>query len=702
MTAETSSSRRIRPLPAQLINQIAAGEVVERPASVAKELIENSLDAGADRIEIDLEQGGVKLLRVRDNGCGIPREDLALALSRHATSKIASLADLEAVVSLGFRGEALPSIASVSRLEVRSRTPDADQAWAVRGDGGDRLDAPEPVAHPPGTTVEVRDLFYNTPARRKFLRAEKTELGHVEAVVRRIALARAGTRFRLQHNGRVLLDLPVAVGETGLRQRLAALAGEGFLAHALAVAEAAVDLRLSGWVAAPAFSRSQADLQFFYVNGRLVRDKLVTHAVRQAFQDVLHHSRHPAYVLYLELPPVLVDVNVHPAKQEVRFREGRQVHDFIFRALHRRLAAGELGPPGASGNLPAWDPETYPGATTGPGSAVFNPLPIGSPDCQAPPPESPTFTLPPTGSPELTSSPPGSPAPCQPPFQPSARQLPLSAGLTGGIGERRGDWGHAQGFYQPSPPAWSSPDLSAAGCPSPSSADGVTTGGSATAGLRATGSSPAAATATGVGPEPAAWEEIPPLGYALAQLQGIYILAQAADGLIIVDMHAAHERIAYERLKRAWEEGPGLRRQPLLVPLAVRVSEREADLAETHADHFRRFGLTVDRVGAASLAVREIPVLLQGADAEGLLRDLLADLVVHGRSDLLQSRVNEVLATLACHRAVRANRRLNLEEMNALLREMERTERVDQCNHGRPTWVRLTLAELDRLFARGR
>lgn len=687
MTDETPRSRPIRPLPAQLINQIAAGEVVERPASVVKELIENSLDAGADRIEIDLEQGGVKLLRVRDNGRGIPREELALALSRHATSKIASLAELEAVLSLGFRGEALPSIASVSRLEVRSRIPEADQAWVIRGDGGDRLDAPEPVAHPPGTTVEVRDLFYNTPARRKFLRAEKTELGHIEAVVRRIALARAGTRFRLQHNGRVILDLPAATGEAGLRQRLAALAGEGFLDHALGLAEEAVGLRLHGWVAAPAFSRSQADLQFFYVNGRLVRDKLVTHAVRQAFQDVLHHSRHPAYVLYLELPPVLVDVNVHPAKQEVRFREGRQVHDFIFRALHRRLAAGELSLPGASGDVtaaigalpgesgavsgafgapPAWNQDALPGAASS-GSPVFSsPLP-GSTAFTSPHAGSSALSSPSPGSPALVASPPGSPPPTLPSSLPPARQMPLSAGSTPSIAERRGYWDPAQASCPPSAWASSSPDL---------------------------------ATPV-VGPEPA-WEEIPPLGYALAQLQGIYILAQAADGLIIVDMHAAHERIAYERLKQAWEEGSGLRRQPLLVPLAVRVSEREADLAADHADHFRRFGLTVDRVGAASLAVREIPVLLQGADAEGLLRDLLADLVVHGRSDLLQSRVNEVLATLACHRAVRANRRLTLEEMNALLREMERTERADQCNHGRPTWVRLSLAELDRLFARGR
>ena len=629
---------RIRQLPAQLVNQIAAGEVVERPASVAKELIENSLDAGADRIEIDLEQGGVKLLRVRDNGSGIPREDLALALSRHATSKIASLADLEAVASLGFRGEALPSIASVSRLEVRSRARDAEEAWAIRGDGGDRLDEPAPAAHPIGTTVEVRDLFYNTPARRKFLRAEKTELGHIEQVVRRIALARPGARFRLNHNGRTLLDLPAAEGEEGMRRRLAQLAGEGFLEHALAVAEAAVDLRLQGWVAAPAFSRSQADLQFFYVNGRLVRDKLVTHAVRQSFQDVLHQSRHPAYVLYLDLPPLLVDVNVHPAKQEVRFREGRQVHDFIFRALHRRLAEGEMG----GGVATLGGPDAGPDFGTGPAE-------------------------------------PGAPP----------RQLPMSPR----IAEGRGDWlAHLE---------VQRPDVA----PPLSGATGSGSGDAPTAGL--------AQVLPGVGPGAEELGGIPPLGYALAQLQGIYILAQAADGLVIVDMHAAHERIGYERLKQSWEaslaEGgpggdraPGLRRQPLLVPVVVRVSEREADLAEASAGLLTRFGLVVDRVGAASLAVREIPILLQGADAEGLLRDLLADLVVHGRSDMLQARVNEILGTLACHRAVRAHRRLTLEEMNALLRDMERTERADQCNHGRPTWVRLSLAELDRLFARGR
>lgn len=664
MNADPPPLNPIRALPPHLINQIAAGEVVERPASVAKELIENSLDAGASRIEIDLEQGGIKLLRVRDNGCGIPREDLALALNRHATSKIATLADLEAVASLGFRGEALPSIASVSRLQISSRVRGADQAWLIRGDGGDRIDTPEPTAHPVGTTVEVRDLFYNTPARRKFLRTEKTELGHIEEVVRRIALARAGVSFQLRHQGRALLDLPALDGGGGMSRRLAALAGESFLDHALAVAEAAVDLRLSGWVAAPAFSRGQADLQFFYVNGRLVRDKLVTHAVRQAFQDVLHHSRYPAYVLYLDLPPVLVDVNVHPTKQEVRFREGRQVHDFILRALRRRLAEGEMA--GAA------DGRSWPGSL--PGS-----LPAKEP-------------IPPFGAESGAS-------------RTLPRQMPLGRGISGGVAEWRGDWGPGQDRLSSLP----------LGDPDPSGYSHAAAGG------------------------------IPPLGYALAQLQGVYILAQAADGLVIVDMHAAHERISYERIKRSWEAsvearrhtlrpmqdqvgdesgddgpegaaageasagvakgmaaGPCLRRQPLLVPVTVNVSEREADLAEVNGDHFRRFGLVVDRIGAATLAVREIPVLLQDADPARLLRDLLADFAVHGSSDLLQSRVNEVLATLACHRSVRANRRLTLEEMNALLRDMEDTERADQCNHGRPTWVRLSLADLDRLFARGR
>jgi len=602
---------RIRHLPIQLINQIAAGEVVERPASVAKELIENSLDAGADHIEIDVNQGGVKLLRVRDNGAGIPVEDLALALTRHATSKIADLGDLEAVATLGFRGEALPSIASVSRLEVCSRARDADRAWSIHSDGSERTDEPFPASHPIGTSVEVRDLFYNTPARRKFLRTEKTELGHIEQLVRRTALARTDVCFHLSHNGRTLFDLPPAQDERGIRRRLGALLGDGFLEHVLLIDDAAVGLRLHGWVASPGFSRSQTDQQFFYVNGRVVRDKLVAHAVRQSFRDVLHHGRHPAYLLYLDLPPVQVDVNVHPAKHEVRFREGRQVHDFIFRALHRRLADGAVG-----------------GADAVNGTA---------------------------GSMEIADF---APKPAGTAVAPRPRQQPMELR----VGERVGGYGFSLEAQRP--------ELMPA---------------------------PVVAAPT----DRAQPDEIPPLGFALAQLHSIYILAQAPDGLIIVDMHAAHERIGYERLKQGWEAGD-LRTQPLLVPVVVRVSHREADLAAANTELFRSLGLGVDRLGEGSLAVREIPVLLQGADAEKLLRDLLSDLAVHGTSDRIREQINEVLATMACHRSVRANRRLTLEEMNALLRDMERTERVDQCNHGRPTWVKLSQRELDRLFLRGR
>lgn len=603
-------TNRIRQLPSQLVNQIAAGEVVERPASVAKELIENSLDAGADRIEIDAEQGGVKLLRVRDNGAGIEREDLALALSRHATSKIADLRDLESVVTLGFRGEALPSIASVSRLELSSRHRDADRAWCIRCDGSERAQDPVPSAHPVGTTLEVRDLFYNTPARRKFLRTDKTEFSHVEQLVRRVALARRDVRFRLAHNGRVVLDLSAVAGEgASVAKRLSELLGAGFMEHSLVVEHEAVGLRLHGWVASPGFSRSQSDLQFFYVNGRMVRDKLVGHAVRQAYRDVLHHGRHPAYLLYLELPPVLVDVNVHPAKHEVRFREGRQVHDFIFRTLNRRLADGATQAGG-------FDVATESVAVAAPFAPVVQPVPDFS--------------------------------------EPMQRTMPLR------IAERSS--GYRFSFEA------QRPGLAAEILP---------------------------------GQELDRSDDVPPLGYALGQLQGIFVLAQASDGLIVVDMHAAHERIGYERLKQSWEDGQ-VRTQPLLVPVVVRVSSREADLAELHHDLIQRLGMGIDRVGEGSLAVREIPAILQGADAERLLRDVLSDLVVHGSSERIHEEANSVLATMACHRSVRANRRLSLEEMNALLRDMERTERADQCNHGRPTWVKLSMRELDRLFLRGR
>jgi len=587
--------RRIRLLPAQLIDQIAAGEVVERPASVVKELVENALDAGATRVEVEIEQGGARLIRVRDDGQGIEQADLALALSRHATSKVASLADLERVASLGFRGEALPSIASVSRLTLTSCAAGAGHAWQI--DGGTAQVAP--AAHPRGTTVEVRDLFYNTPARRKFLRSERTELDHIEQAVRRLALARFDVGFQLRHNRHDSLAATVAVERPEQEQRLAGLLGPAFLEHCLHLAHEAAGLSLRGWVGLPAFARSQADLQFFYVNGRVVRDRLVTHAVRAAFQDVLHHSRHPAYVLYLDLDPALVDVNVHPAKHEVRFREGRLVHDFLYRTLHEVLA---------------------------------RPLAEATPAAEPRPADRPAAE----------------------PFAP--RQV----GLGLGVAERPAGYRAALDWQAPS------------------------------------GAGPDEA-ATAVEPD----GEIPPLGFALAQLHGVYVLAENAEGLVLVDMHAAHERITYERLKAALA-GQGVRSQPLLVPVSVAVSAREAELAEREAAALARLGLTVDRLGPETLAVRAVPALLQGADVERLLRDLLADLAVDGASSRLGEALNATLATMACHGSVRANRRLSLDEMNALLRDIERTERSGQCNHGRPTWVRLSVADLDRLFLRGR
>lgn len=611
MAQMASQARSIRVLPTHLVNQIAAGEVVERPASVAKELIENSLDAGATQIEIELVQGGIKRLRVRDDGRGIPAAELPLALARHATSKLGDLADLEAVSTLGFRGEALPSIASVSRLTLTSRHGDCATAFeiAVAPDG--ELREPIPAAHPVGTTVDVCDLFFNTPARRKFLRTERTELGHLEQLVRRIALASPGVAFRVRHNGRTLLDLPRAVDDSGsLARRLAALLGPDFAEQALGVDEEATGLRLHGRVLRPAFSRSQPDHQFFYVNGRMVRDKLMTHAVRQAFSDVLHHGRHPAYLLFLDLPPRLVDVNVHPAKHEVRFREGRQVHDFIYRALSRRLATGAIG---------------------------------GAPE---PPAPSALRSERPTASDETR-------------YRDSPMQMapPRSGNLPLGIGEPARRYAADLAFQRPDP--------------APADQGHAQQG------------------------------EPPPLGFALAQLNGVYLLAETADGLILVDIHAAHERIGYERLKRARVLG-GVTSQPLLVPLSIEVGTREADLLESRAAELVRLGLVVDRMGPGTLVVREVPALLREADLERLVRDLISELAVHGTEDRLESALNAVLSTMACHGAVRANRRLTVPEMNALLRDMERIERADQCNHGRPTWIKLTHVELDRLFARGR
>ena len=606
----------IRILEPRLANQIAAGEVVERPASVVKEAVENSLDAGATRIEIDVESGGTRLIRIRDDGAGIDGDDLALALARHATSKIDSIEDLEAVQSLGFRGEALASIASVSRLTLTANT----EASSVQGqqafcEGRDMSVAVKPAPHPRGTTLEVRDLFYNTPARRKFLRTEKTEFGHLHEVVKRQALSRPEVTFVLRHNGKQTLQLNAAVSEAELRRRVATVCGTDFAEHAVVIERQAGPMRLWGWVAEPTFSRSQADLQYFFVNGRVIRDKLVSHAIRQAYRDVLFHGRHPAFVLFLELDAAGVDVNVHPTKHEVRFRDSRSVHDFLFGTLSRALADVRPGQPAPT--EPA----------TGLEERAFQP----------------GMNLASGGSPTLLGQ---------------GDQILSAVGAF----SHRFDGGSSGQMSR-----WREPALSRV--PQPEFAQ-----------------------------EPA---EIPPLGFAVAQLHGIYILAENQHGLVLVDMHAAHERITYERLKQA-RDGSGITRQPLLVPLTLAVSSREAAIAEEQSGELASLGLLIEATGEESVVCRELPAALKDADAEALVRDVLGDLLEFGTSDRIASSLDELLSTLACHTSVRANRRLTLPEMNALLRDMEETERSGQCNHGRPTWVQLGMSELDKLFLRGR
>jgi len=593
----------IQVLPSQLVNQIAAGEVIERPASVVKELLENSIDAGAQSIEVDIEQGGKQRIRVRDDGIGIQQAELSLALSRHATSKIASLEDLEQISSLGFRGEALPSIASVSRLQLSSRTASVDSGWSVQGDGSDRLLKTMPIAHTPGTTVDVKDLFFNTPARRKFLRTETTEFKYIESVVRRIALGCFPVTFKLQHNQRPVFHTQGAVSREQQERRVADLCGKAFMEQAIYINHAAAGLSLHGWVAQPTFSRSQADLQFFYVNNRMVRDKLVTHAVRQAYQDVLFHGRHPAYVLFLEIDPASVDVNAHPTKHEVRFRDSRLVHDYLFRTIHEALA--QLRP----------------------GAAQSAPQPARSLDSLR--------------------------------FTTAAGSAPSQGRMSLGVQEQLSRYAALH---------------------------------------------PQAPVEARLATDTAAAEAMPdehPLGFALAQLHGVYILAQNSCGLVLVDMHAAHERITYEGLKTA-EQGEGIRTQPLLVPISLDVSQREAEVCEQRQDWFATLGFEIDRLGPERVMVRQVPALLREADIAALVRDVLSDLLEHGSSQRIHDSVNELLSTMACHGSVRANRRLTIEEMNALLREMEITERSGQCNHGRPTWVQVSLDELDKLFQRGR
>ena len=599
----------IRILEPRLANQIAAGEVVERPASVVKEAVENSLDAGARRIDIDIEAGGTRLIRIRDDGNGIPGRDLSLALARHATSKIESIEDLEAVCSLGFRGEALASIASVSRLTLTSNTAQGSaEGQQVQCDGRDMTVSVAPASHPRGTTLEVRDLFYNTPARRKFLRTDKTEFGHLHEVIKRQALSRPDVTFTLHHNGKQTLQLDAADSEAEHRRRVANICGVEFSAHAVPIERQVGPFRLWGWVAEPTFSRSQADLQYFFVNGRVIRDKLVTHAIRKAYRDVLFHGRHPAFVLFFELDPAGVDVNVHPTKHEVRFRDGRGVHGFLFGTLSRALADVRPGQPAA--------------------------------------------------------------AAAEPPQEAMADQLGIGL-ATGGLPNQRS--------------------------PAPNSA-GVTPGRPFSSVTAAFGSwakrkdTSLSETESG---------DVPPLGFAVAQLHGVYILAENQHGLVLVDMHAAHERITYESLKSA-RDGGGITRQPLLVPVTLAVSSREAAIAVEQADDLASLGLMIEAVGEEAVVCRELPAALKDADVEALVRDVLGDLLEFGTSDRVAISLDGLLSTLACHTSVRANRRLTLPEMNALLRDMEETERSGQCNHGRPTWTQLDMTDLDKLFLRGR
>lgn len=600
--------KRIKQLNNRLANQIAAGEVVERPASVVKELLENSLDSECRRIDITLEAGGTRLIRVRDDGIGIVKDDLQLALSRHATSKIEEIADLNAVSTLGFRGEALASIASVSRLYLTSNASDDHQnGWKVTVAGEGLSAELSPAPHPRGTTLEVKDLFFNTPARRKFLRTERTEFQRIEDIVRKMALSHPKVGFYLTHDGKIVRQYPACQSEAEMDRRISSVFGKTFIENALYFEEEKHGIQLKGWIGLPTYSRSQADQQYFFVNGRTIRDKLVTHAVKQGYSDVLYHGRNPVFALFLSLHPSMVDVNVHPTKHEVRFRESREVHDFIFRTIHHVLA------------------DTRPQDQV---EAAASTIDLGALPAQS----NIVFQRPGTGS----------------------------AAVGGGsISELPRHYGHILA-QEPS----------------------------ADEAARSFQSLPDDGT-------------VPPLGYALAQLHGIYILAENARGLVLVDMHAAHERITYERMKHA-SAAEGVKTQPLLVPISIAISSQEGSLVEEYAAHFEELGFDIQLASEESLLVRGIPALLSRSNTEQLLRDVLSDFLEYGSTLRIQEHKDEILSTMACHGSVRANRRLTIPEMNALLRDMEDTERSGQCNHGRPTWTELSVAELDSLFLRGR
>lgn len=591
---------RIQRLTPLLANQISAGEVIERPASVVKELVENSLDAGATRIDIDIEMGGMRLIRVRDNGLGIHADDLGLALSRHTTSKIKSLDDLEQVMTLGFRGEALASVGAVSRLTLLSAMAN-DAGWQVQTQGIEQHPECAPAAHPQGTTVEVRDLFFNTPARKKFLRTEKTEFDHIDEVIKRIALGSFGVDFTVKHNQKIIRQYRTAKSDRECEQRIESLCGAAFMDHALKIESEIIDLKLSGWIVQPTFSRAQPDLQYFYVNGRIIRDKLVNHAVRLAYQDVLYGGRYPAFVLFLEIPPQQVDVNVHPTKHEVRFRESRLVHDFIFRSVKNALAAVHT---------------------------QHQPTPaiIQSDDFVVPKIEQTQFSY-------------------------KSDTAPSQLKEQMAIYHQLHDACDVQSPIQTKVQAQSSAEF--------------------------------------------------PLGFALAQLRNIYILAENAQGLLLVDMHAAHERVLYEQFKQQFAQ-QHFSVQPLLIPITVHLSEREVNVCEEHFDDFQRVGIHVQRLSQDAVVVRDVPYVLRDSNIEQIVRDIMADLIQHDQSSRVDEMIQHWLGTMACHAAVRAQRKMTILEMNALLRAMENTVHSDQCVHGRPTWLQLSLTDLDKLFLRGR
>ena len=593
---------RINLLDQKLANQIAAGEVVERPASIVKELIENSLDARANKITVEVEQGGVKLIRIQDDGSGILKQDLALALHRHATSKIKKIGDLENINSLGFRGEALASISSVSRVSLlsKAREGEYDAGWQIDVEGNIAHKSLVPVSHAEGTTIEVRDLFFNTPARRKFLKKERTEFSKIDEIIKRLALSRFDVHVSLRHNQKIIYNLLPAKSDSEKQRRVGLLCGSKFVENSILIDTDRAGLKLWGWVGLATFSRSQGDLQYFYVNGRSVKDKLVTHAVKQAYRDVLFHGRHPAYVLFLELDPSLVDVNVHPTKHEVRFRDSRFVHDFLFSSLYKSLsevrpvdlleASKELNQLNSAFDLPQKMSESNDGR-----------------------------------------------------FNQSALSLVDGERNVLESSDKSDDFSRAEKQRT----------------------------------------------------------DVPPLGYAVAQLHGVFILAQNDQGLVIVDTHAAHERITYERMKRALAD-EGLKTQTLLVPISIALSHTEVDYAEDNKTALLELGLEIERVSDEALVVRKVPALLRDSDIEQLVRDVISDLIKFGTTDLINSKQDDLISTMACHGSVRANRQLTIQEMNALLRDMETTERSGQCNHGRPTWVFKSLAELDKLFLRGR